>query len=50
MFWGREFQREAPAKDMLVLNKSSLNVDEGRGKESQTLYIKQYYETDFTSE
>ena len=24
IFWGKEFQRDAPAKDMLVLNKSSL--------------------------
>ena len=26
IFWGREFQRDAPAKDMLVLNKSSLDL------------------------
>ena len=26
MFRGREFQRDAPAKDMLVLNKSSLGL------------------------
>ena len=25
-FWGREFQRDAPANDMLVLNKSSLGL------------------------
>ena len=26
IFRGREFQRDAPAKDMLVLNKSSLGL------------------------
>ena len=26
IFWGREFQRDAPAKDMLLLNKSSLGL------------------------
>ena len=26
IFSGREFQRDAPAKDMLVLNKSSLGL------------------------
>ena len=26
MFRGKEFQRDAPAKDMLVLNKSSLRI------------------------
>ena len=26
IFWGREFQRDAPAKDMLVLNKSSIGL------------------------
>ena len=26
IFWGRQFQRDAPAKDMLVLNKSSLGL------------------------
>ena len=26
IFWGKEFQRDAPAKDMLVLNKSSLGL------------------------
>ena len=26
IFWGREFQRDAPAKDMLVLNKSILGL------------------------
>ena len=26
MFWGREFQRDAPAKDLLLLNKASLSL------------------------
>ena len=26
MFWGMKFQRDAPAKDILVLNKSSLGL------------------------
>ena len=26
IFWGRQFQRDAPAKDMLVLNKLSLGL------------------------
>ena len=29
IFCGREFQRDAPAKDMLVLNKSSLGLGLG---------------------
>ena len=29
MFWGREFQRDAPPKDVLVLNKSRLGLGLG---------------------
>ena len=39
IFWGREFQRDAPAKDMLVLNKSSLGLGTRRFVERAEFYF-----------